>query len=91
MKLKRLDFVDGGEDGATPATVTVEMTIEEAAWIAKTSGQQRGSSPHSPIYHCLIGDVFNRYWHDGIDGYLIDNPVETPPIRYDEPKIRCEV
>ena len=82
MKVKKMSFI-GGEDGAEPNSITVSMTITEAAWIAKVAGEQRGESPHVAIYATLIGDVFNRYWDDGLDDFLLVNPVETPPVIYD--------
>jgi hypothetical protein len=82
MKVKRLSFVDS-EEGAMPSRIVVELTIEEALWIAKTAGSQRGTSPHTTIYSVLVGDVFNRYWEDGVADALRTHPVETPPIRYE--------
>lgn len=64
-----------------PKTVTVEMTIDEAGAIAKTFG---GMSPIAfcekfpnladsdvleEVYGCLVGEVFNRYWDDGVNGW----------------------
>lgn len=83
MKVKAMSFI-GGEEGAEPNSVTVSMTISEAAWIAKVAGQQRGESPHSSIYSALIGDVFNRYWEDGVDEFMRQNQINMPPIRYDD-------
>lgn len=68
-------------EGGKPAMVTVEMSISEAAAIAKVFG---GLSPksfsekvpaltngeHSEVYGCLVGEVFNRFWDDGVDGFL---------------------
>jgi hypothetical protein len=82
MKVKRLSFVES-EDGATPSRIVVELTIEEALWIAKIAGGQRGTSPHTAIYSCLVDSVFNRFWDDGVADALRTHPVETPPIRYE--------
>lgn len=63
-----------------PTMVTVEMTIDEAAVIAKVFGEfslktfeekfPRMDNEHSEIYDCLVGEVFNRFWDDGVDGCL---------------------
>lgn len=46
MKLKGLVFTTINDDlGAIPKTVTVEMTIQEALWVARVSGKQRGGIP----------------------------------------------
>ncbi len=57
-----------------PSEITVTMTLEEAASIAKVFGsfndkayRDRGL-PRTDIYNDLCGDVFNRYWEDGLDG-----------------------
>lgn len=81
MEINSIDFEQTG-DGVCPAKVTVTMGIEEAIWIAKTAGKQRGSSPHSSIYDALVGDVFNRYWECGVDDACRARPVEIPPIVY---------
>lgn len=66
-KLKKIIFEESNKDGgALPVTVTIELTIQEAIWIAEKAGKQTGNSPHHEIYDCLVGDVFNRYWDDGV-------------------------
>ena len=68
------------EDGR-PTTVTVEMSIAEAAAIAKVFGgfsyttftekvPQLTNGEHSEVYDCLVGEIFNRYWDDGVEGFL---------------------
>ena len=68
------------EDGR-PTTLMVSMSIEEAAAIGKVFGQMSPAGfeerfPNLPnetgseIYDCLIGEVFNRFWDDGVDGFL---------------------
>jgi hypothetical protein len=82
MKLNSMTFQQN--DGiADPATVTVTMSIEEALWIAQVAGKQRGGSPHRTIYDCLVGDLFNRYWEDGVKDAARVYPMELPPIKYD--------
>jgi hypothetical protein len=85
MELKNIEF-NNNDGAAFPKTLTVKMTLEEALWIAKVSSKQRGISPHNSIFECLVGDVFNRYWDDGVDEALQEFPIETPPIRYEEQK-----
>ncbi len=84
MKLNRLTFSENGEGEAIPDTVSVTMAIQEALWVARVSGQQKGESPHNGLYDCLVGDVFNRYWEGGVDDARRQFHFETPPIRYDE-------
>lgn len=83
MRLESITFAEHPEQGALPATVTVEMTVEEAMWAAQLSGKQRGESPHNGVFDCLIGDVFNRYWDDGIDGALRVFSAPIPPLGYE--------
>jgi hypothetical protein len=80
MQLKRMTFAPAEDGTPWPATVTVTMTIEEAVWMAAVAGRCYGDSPHHTIYGCLVGNVINRYWDDGIDGALRDTPVTLPMI-----------
>jgi hypothetical protein len=83
MKLKEIKFQPGQEGVVIPSTVTVEMTVEEALWVATVSGKQRGVSPHSGIFECMSNNVFNRYWDDGTNDARKEFPIDTPPIKYD--------
>lgn len=83
MNLKSMTFTSDEEGAATPATVSVEMSIEEALWVASVASKQRGASPHNGIYSCLVGNVFNCYWEDGLEGAKKEFPVEIPPVKYD--------
>jgi hypothetical protein len=66
--------------GHTPKTIVVEMTVAEAAFIAKFTGKQNvhmanavmpdGHEQSSEIYDCLVGEFFNRYWDEGVDGAI---------------------
>jgi len=68
MKLQNITFTQA-EEGAIPKEITVTMTLAEAVWIAKAAGKQPcGNQPTKDIWDALIGDVFNRYWDEGIDG-----------------------
>lgn len=86
MQLDNLEFEQSDDLGATPATVSVTMTIKEALWIAKLAGKTRSGDEEShEIYNCLIGDVFNRYFEDGVDeASRWYDDVEVPPIKYED-------
>lgn len=84
MKLKKIKFKQNNDGDRIPSKITVEMTVEEALWLAIVSGKQRGLSPHNDIYSCVNGDVFNRYWEDGANDALKEFPIETPPVVYEK-------
>ncbi len=73
MKLKAIEFRELGE-GAIPSEITVTMSLAEAYAIAKVFGgfsdveYDKRELPVTDIYGPLTGDVFNRYWDDGVDG-----------------------
>jgi len=77
MRLNNIKFSENEE----PEELTVTMSVEEATWIARIAGKQRGSSPHDEIYSCLIGSFFNKMWEDGVEGAP---DVIIPPIKYDD-------
>lgn len=76
MKLLGLSF----DDDANPDLITVAMTRDEAILIAQVLGHMKGTVQEavfvggdevgSDIYGCLVGDVFNRYWEDGVTDAL---------------------
>jgi hypothetical protein len=66
MKVNAMAFKQG-DDGAIPSMITVTMTLAEAVWIGKAAGRTSGEVS-SHIYATLTGDVFNRFWDNGIDG-----------------------
>ena len=78
MELKSMTFM-AGEDGAVPDTVTVTMGIGEAAAIARVFGMLNGRATSrlgvhdSSVYDTLVGDVFNRFWEDGLNDVLPQN------------------
>ncbi len=80
MKLNNIEFDD--DEGIKNVTVT--MTLQEALWIGKLAGKQKGASPHNTIYECLSGAVFDRFWEGGVDEALREFPVEIPSIRYED-------
>lgn len=78
-----------GDEGALPVTVTVTMGIEEAAAIARVFGSMNGHAitklgVSSSIWSCLAGDVFNRYWEDGVNdvlpGAIMLGSLNDPPV-----------
>jgi hypothetical protein len=76
MDIKVLEL----DDAENPEFITVRMSIQEAAFMAKVTGGQsdndaeeifKGGSVHShSIYEALVGGVFNRYWDGGVHDYL---------------------
>lgn len=84
MEIKSIKFTQQ-EDGAYPEEITATFSIKEAIFIGKVTGKTRGGiQPAHDIWTALIGDVFNRYWYDGIDEADSKLNVEIPPIRYEE-------
>lgn len=73
MELQGIELKDG-----EPHTVTVQMSVEEAAWIAVRAGAATDdrTDASETVYDCLAGDLFNRFWPDGVDGYLRAEPSE---------------
>lgn len=73
MKIDAIQF-EQGEEGAIPSEITVTMTRDEAAAIARVFGGFTDNDlfvrglPKTEIYDALTGDVFNRYWEAGLDG-----------------------
>jgi hypothetical protein len=65
MKLNRVDF----DDTPLPTTIHVTMTVDEAAAIARWGGSHQPNTVPADLYRELVSSVFNRYWHDGLDGY----------------------
>lgn len=73
--------LDGPEDGDTaPTQVTVRMTLAEAVYVTKVLGAMNGiqaeqvmpggAHASNEIYSCLTGELFNRFWEDGVDDAL---------------------
>lgn len=80
MRIDSIQF-EQAEIGAMPSEITVTMTREEAASIAKVFGEfndlelRKRGLPRTEIYSVLTADVFNRYWDNGVDGVQFVNPV----------------
>lgn len=74
MKVKRIDL----DDEEMPATVTVEMTHDEAVYVALMIDRQSGSAAEevirggnelsTSVYEGLAFGVFNRFYQDGVAG-----------------------
>lgn len=74
MKVKQIDL-DGEE---MPERVLVELSHDEAAYLAVLLGRQNGNDMSevtpggvllgSAIYNGLTGGLFNRFYEDGVDG-----------------------
>lgn len=72
MKVKRIDL----DDDQMPESVTVELTRDEALFIALLTGGQTGPAaedvlPGGPalseaVYYGLSGSVFTRFYDDGV-------------------------
>ncbi|GAA4176507.1 hypothetical protein [Gryllotalpicola koreensis] len=64
-----------------PATVTVEMTIDEAAWITRRAGSNVAPDRvvSDEIWDALTGSLFNRFWDDGLDG-VTERHAETDVV-----------
>lgn len=69
MKIKSIEL-----ENSLPVRIVVELTVEEAAQIAKWTGSLSPvtgmTGETSELYGALTGSVFNRFWDDGVDGYL---------------------
>jgi hypothetical protein len=70
MIIRRIELA-----ASKPVSIVAELTIEEAAQIANWTGSLSPASSPSPVetsamYEALTGDLFNRFWDGGVDGYL---------------------
>ena len=76
MKLRTINL-DENED---LTTISVDMTIEEACWMAKVSGAIANdhSKLHHEIYSCLVGGFFNKFYEDGVNEALHELNVALP-------------
>lgn len=70
MKVNSIDL--DGDD--LPKSVTVTMSVEEAALIAKIMGRMRYSSSLTSSIYNGLGVVFNQFYDSGYDGvYLAED------------------
>lgn len=75
MEIRTIELEDG-----LPVRVTAEMSADEAALMAQLTGRnssvtaneimRSGGDANGEIYGCLTGELFNRFWDDGVGGYL---------------------
>ena len=73
MKVKRIDL----DDEEMPETVLVELTHDEAVFVALLLGKQNGPSAeeilpggaalNDAVYYGLTGGLFNRFYDDGVN------------------------
>lgn len=74
MRVTNLSF----DKNEQPSEVTIVMSVDEAAHLAKHCGKLAPATVQPPdsyfatsgLYRCLTGMVFNAYWEDGVDDYL---------------------
>jgi len=78
VKLNRVDFNDDEE----PVTLTVTMTVDEAAllyaytgrtaplYVTKAAGSERWGEANDDIASCLSGAFFNRFFDGGANDVL---------------------
>lgn len=56
--------LDADED---PAEVTVVLSVDVAAWLARHVGKLVPSTDESSaLYECLTGGLFNRFYENGV-------------------------
>jgi hypothetical protein len=70
------------DDDSVPATVTVEMTVQEAAIVARLTGSlspvavtaglgdPTWVNASAEVFNCLSGELFNRFWDGGVDDVI---------------------
>lgn len=73
MKITKIALDDG-----RPDEVTAVLTLDELIYIGLTIGKHaptdanarmpEGNRVVTEIWNCLTGELFNRYWDDGING-----------------------
>lgn len=78
MKIRSVDFNEDEE----PTTVTVTMTVDEAAliycytgrtaplYVTRATGDQKWGEANDEIAGCLSGSFFNRFYDNGADEVL---------------------
>ncbi|MGY4902585.1 hypothetical protein [Streptomyces sp. 900116325] len=74
MKVKRIDL----DDEEMPERVLVELSHDEAAYLALLLGKQNGNDMNAvtpggvrlggAVYEGLTSGLFNRFYEDGVDG-----------------------
>lgn len=71
------------DDDGQPEWVTIRLSNEEAAFIAKFTGKQSGDTANEvmkggavanrALFETFTGEVFNRYFDGGVDEWIRDN------------------
>ena len=71
------------DDEGQPEWITVRLSNEEAAFIAKFTGKQSedsanevmkgGAVANRMLFETFTGEVFNRYCDGGVDEWIRDN------------------
>lgn len=64
MRITRIDLENG-----RPVRVAAELSADEAAHLTRLTGKQ-SDDLSADVYDCLTGELFNRFYGDGVDGYL---------------------
>lgn len=65
MQLLNIELKDG-----FPVQIVVSMSVDEAARVARSAGSASPSTNEdAELYNCLAGELFNRYWDEGLAGY----------------------
>lgn len=65
MEIQELHFVEG-----RPTTATFTISLDLLAHVTRLCGQQPVGGPTAEFYGAATQRVFNRYWDDGVHGYL---------------------
>lgn len=73
-----MDILNLTFKNSRPDVVSINMTVEQAARLVKLVGRISPANAASPedyqaqsgLYDVLVCGLFNRYWDDGVDGYL---------------------
>ncbi|ANA86270.1 hypothetical protein SEA_LOZINAK_113 [Gordonia phage Lozinak] len=73
MRVRSIELAENG----FPEQVTVVMSRSEAEWITLVLGSLTGEQEEAikpgyreqsgEIYNALVGELFNRFWEDGIN------------------------
>lgn len=81
--VKSIEFNDLGE----PEAVTMRLTADEAAFIARVTGKQShdaaeevfhgGGVVSSTLYDATTAFVFEPYWEGGVDDYVSERGLHT--------------
>ena len=76
MKIKNIKF----SKKVNLKNITVIMSIEEAAWFAKVIGNitSVNSKIHNEMYRCLVSELFNKHYYDGVDEAIKELGVVIP-------------